>query len=58
MLPLDSSANITIIFKTSKQTYIDKMEKARETDDIKPYLSFMFAQYKKFLRAEIKDFSK
>ncbi len=47
-----------IIFKTSKQTYIDKMEKARETDDIKPYLSFMFAQYKKFLQAEIKDFSK
>lgn len=42
------------IFKQDKIKYIQAMELARKTDDLKPYMKFMFKQYEKFLKTEIK----
>ncbi|MDR1561731.1 MAG: Fic family protein [Dysgonamonadaceae bacterium] len=42
------------VYKSSRISYIQALEKARETDNLQPFYSFMFGQYKKFLEKEIK----
>jgi Fic family protein len=43
------------VYKSSRISYIQALEKARETDNLQPFYSFMFGQYKKFLEKEIKE---
>jgi hypothetical protein len=43
------------VYKSSRISYIQALEKARETDNLQPFYSFMFGQYKKFLEKEIKN---
>ncbi|MDR2130882.1 MAG: Fic family protein [Odoribacteraceae bacterium] len=45
---------IFYVYKSNRIAYIQALEKARETDNIRPFYSFMFGQYKKFLEKEIK----
>ncbi|MDR0686280.1 MAG: Fic family protein [Dysgonamonadaceae bacterium] len=42
------------VYKSNRISYIQALEKTRETDDIQHFYSFMFGQYKKFLEKEIK----
>ncbi|MDR0738014.1 MAG: Fic family protein [Prevotellaceae bacterium] len=42
------------VYKSSRISYIQALEKARETDNLQPFYNFMFGQYKKFLEKEIK----
>jgi len=42
------------VYKSNRISYIQSLEKSRETDNIKHFYSFMFGQYKKFLEKEIK----
>lgn len=46
------------VLKQDRIRYIDALEKARNTDDITHFYRFMYAQYAKFLKQEIKNFSK
>lgn len=43
-------------FKENKIAYINALEKAREKDDESVFYDFMFRQYEKFLKKEIKVF--
>jgi Fic family protein len=45
---------IFYVYKSNRISYIQALEKARETGNIQPFYSFMFGQYKKFLEKEIK----
>ena len=45
-----------MVFKRDKIKYIDTLYKAQETDDIAAFYDFMFRQYMKFLKSEIKRF--
>jgi Fic family protein len=42
------------VYKSSRIPYIQSLEKSRKTDNMYLFYSFMFGQYKKFLRKEIK----
>jgi Fic family protein len=41
------------VYKSNRISYIQALEKARETDNIQHFYSFMFRQYKKFLEKDI-----
>ncbi|MDR0686654.1 MAG: Fic family protein [Dysgonamonadaceae bacterium] len=45
---------IFYVYKSSRVSYIQALERARDTDNLQPFYSFMFGQYKKFLEKEIK----
>ena len=42
------------VYKSSRISYIQSLEKSRETNNIQHFYNFMFGQYKKFLEKEIK----
>jgi len=42
------------VYKSSRISYIQSLEKSREKDNIQHFYRFMFGQYKKFLEKEIK----
>jgi Fic family protein len=46
---------IFYVYKSRRLTYIQALEKARETENIEVFYHFMFGQYKKFLEKEIKN---
>jgi len=48
---------IFYVFKSSRISYIQALEKVRETDNFHHFYNFMFGQYKKFLEKEIKSIS-
>ncbi|MDR3119372.1 MAG: Fic family protein [Mediterranea sp.] len=43
---------IFYVYKSNCISYIQALEKARETNNLQPFYSFMFRQYKKFLEKE------
>jgi len=45
---------IFYVYKNNRISYIQALEKARETDNLQHFYSFMFRQYIKFLAKEIK----
>lgn len=45
---------LSIVFKNDKIRYINALEAARKQDDLKPYFNFMYSQYSKHLKREIK----
>ena len=45
---------IFYVYKSNRISYIQALEKARETDNLQHFYSFMFRQYKMFLEKEIK----
>ena len=44
------------VYKSSRISYIQSLEKSRETDNMQYFYNFMFGQYKKFLEKEMKSF--
>jgi Fic family protein len=46
---------LSIVYKQDRLKYIDALEIARKNDDITPFLKFMYKQYVKFLKEEIKQ---
>ena len=46
---------IFYVYKSNRISYIQALEKARETDNTAVFYDFMFKQYKKFLDREIKE---
>ena len=47
---------IFFVYKSNRISYIQALEKARETDNLQYFYNFMFGQYIKFLEKEIKRF--
>jgi hypothetical protein len=45
---------ICYVYKSDRISYIQALERARETENIAVFYDFMFKQYKKFLKKEIK----
>lgn len=45
---------MTIVFKQDKIKYIDALESSRRTENIANFYKFMFSQYSKFLKKELK----
>lgn len=45
---------ISLVYKQDKMKYVEALEKAREKEDLEPFYKFMFKQYEKFLKQEIK----
>jgi hypothetical protein len=45
---------ISIVFKSSRLKYIDALEKSRKNENLEIFYSFMFSEYSKFLKKEIK----
>jgi Fic family protein len=45
------------VFKADRLRYIDSLYAAQENEEITPFYEFMFKQYIKFLKKEIRDFS-
>jgi Fic family protein len=45
---------IFYVYKSNRISYIQALEKTRETDNLQHFYNFMFGQYKKFLEKEIK----
>ncbi|MDR0766002.1 MAG: Fic family protein [Odoribacteraceae bacterium] len=43
------------VYRSNRVSYIQALEKARETDNTSVFYDFMFKQYKKFLEKEIKS---
>ncbi len=46
---------LSIVYKQDRLKYIEALEKARNTESLAPFFSFMFRQYEKFLKQEIKE---
>ena len=44
---------IFYVYKSNRISYIQALEKARETDNLQHFFSFMFGQYKKFLELNV-----
>jgi Fic family protein len=44
----------SIVYKADKIKYINALEESRKKDSIEPFYKFMFAQYRKFLKSELK----
>jgi Fic family protein len=44
------------VYKSNRISYIQALERARDTDNLAVFYDFMFKQYKKFLEKEIKTF--
>ncbi|MDR0368902.1 MAG: Fic family protein [Bacteroidales bacterium] len=42
------------VYKSNRIPYIQALEKARETENVQHFYNFMFSQYKRFLKREIK----
>lgn len=49
---------LSIVFKQDRIRYINALEAARKADDLAPYLEFMYRQYAKFMRQEIRELEK
>lgn len=49
---------LSTVLKSDRLKYIEALEKARKNNDITSFYNFMFRQYAKFLKAEIKNLSK
>jgi len=45
------------VFKENRIKYIDALCEAQETEDVTPFYEFMYKQYIKFFKHEIKEFS-
>lgn len=48
---------ISIVFKNSRLKYIDALEKSRKNESLDVFYNFMFSEYAKFLKMEIKNIS-
>jgi Fic family protein len=48
---------LSIVFKQDRLKYIEALESARRKEDIQPFYNFMYKQYNKFLKQEIKNFT-
>jgi Fic family protein len=46
---------LSIVFKQDKIKYINALEMARKNEDLQPFHDFMFSQYAKFMKKEIKE---
>ncbi|MCU0446935.1 MAG: Fic family protein [Microscillaceae bacterium] len=46
---------LSIVFKKDRIRYINALESARKRDDLSPFLKFMYSQYTKLLKMEIKE---
>lgn len=46
---------LSIVFKQDRIKYIDALEASRKKDNLEAFNTFMFGQYKKFLKHEIKQ---
>lgn len=46
---------LSIVYKQDRLKYIAALEKSRNTENIAPFFDFMFRQYVKFLKTEIKE---
>ena len=53
LLQLYFDLPLSIVFKQDRIKYINALEKTRKNDNIKHFLTFMYAQYAKFLTKEI-----
>jgi Fic family protein len=49
---------LSIVYKQDRLKYIEALEKARNIENLEPFFDFMFRQYQKFLKAEIKGMEK
>jgi Fic family protein len=49
---------LSIVFKQDKLKYIDALELTRKKESYQPFYDFMFSQYAKFLKKEIKELHK
>jgi Fic family protein len=49
---------LSIVYKQDRLKYIEALEKARNIENLEPFFDFMFRQYQKFLKAEIKEMEK
>lgn len=49
---------LSIVYKQDRLKYIEALEKARNIEKLEPFFDFMFRQYQKFLKAEIKEMEK
>lgn len=49
---------LSIVYKQDRLKYIEALEKARNIEHCSPFFDFMFRQYEKFLKAEIKGMEK
>jgi Fic family protein len=48
---------ISIVFKSSRLSYINALERTRKAENIELFYKFMFTQYTKFLNKELKQFA-
>ncbi len=46
---------LSVVFKSDRVKYIDALESSRKSENIIPFLDFMYKQYEKFLKNEISD---
>lgn len=49
---------LSIVFHQDRIRYINALEAARNQDNISPFLAFMYQQYAKFLKKEIREMQK
>jgi len=49
---------LSVVYKQDRIKYIDAIESARKKGTIEPFLKFMYAQYAKFMKAEIRRINK
>lgn len=47
-----------VVFKQDRLAYINALETTRSRDDLTPFYDFMYSQYTKFLKQEIKEMEK
>jgi hypothetical protein len=45
---------LSLVFKQDKAKYVEALEKSRIQESLDPFYSFMFKQFKKFIKQEIK----
>ena len=45
---------LSIVYKQDRIKYIEALESARKKEDLTPFVTFMYSQYAKFMKAEIK----
>lgn len=46
---------LSVVFKSDRVKYIDALESSRKSENITPFLDFMYKQYEKFLKKEITE---
>jgi Fic family protein len=49
---------LSIVYKQDKMKYFDALESSRKKESMIPFYNFMYGQYEKFLKQEIKELKK